>query len=94
MNVSRVLLIFLFCLGVSLMISATVTIKALAKEYPMLINVQDLDSDPNIGDCWITISHEDPNDYQILIYTAAGWRQIYVRENGEMLFRNIEDTGN
>lgn len=66
--------------------------KRTAAAYPFLENFRPQGQAPEIGDCWLTTSEENPEDYQIHIYTPAGWQQLYVREGGEATYRHIGDT--
>lgn len=61
--------------------------KRTAAAYPFLENFRPEGQEPKLGDCWITTSSETPEDYQIHIYTPAGWKQLYVREGGKLIYR-------
>jgi len=61
--------------------------RATQQAYPFLENFRPEGQWPKLGDCWITTSSETPEDYQIHIYTPAGWQQLYVREGGKLIYR-------
>jgi len=90
MNRFSILLIIGGFLGI---ITASSTKKLLktqaAEEYPFLENFKK-EYNPKIGDCWLTTDQQNPENYQIQIYTDTGWHQLYVRDDGDLIYRHCK----
>lgn len=90
MNRFLVLLITCCVLGVIVASSTKKMLKSkAAEEYPFLENFRK-EYNPKIGDCWLTTDQHNPENYQIQIYTDTGWHQLYVRDDGDLIFRHCK----